>query len=163
MSLLDNNYDFDAMESTIDFKTKWHDPVNHVMGKNDITQFRLLKDMSVTRLDHSLIILFDKNNIDILKNYIIKLKEYYSIYSTRIDIDGLYNYIEDYVLDVFVNDDSIEICIVDGSPGLSFHFYNKDDHTIEIKGALENAIFYRVLCEIEKGLEINPIPGILKR
>lgn len=153
MSLLDNNYDFDAMESTIDFKVKWHDPINHDWGKNDTTQFRLLKDMSVARLDHSLTILFDKNNTNVLKNYIIKLKEYYSIYPTRLKIDGLYNYIEDYVLDVFFNDDSIEIYIADGSPGLSFHFYDKDDHTIEIKGAIENDIFYNVLCEIEKGLE----------
>ena len=69
MSLLDNNYDFDAMESTIDFKAEWHDPIDHGWGKNDITQFRLLKDMSVSRSDSSLVILFDKNNINILKKY----------------------------------------------------------------------------------------------
>ena len=152
MSLLDNNYDFDAMESAIDFKVEWHDPINYVRDNNDITQFRLLKDMSVSRLDSSLIILFDKNNIDILKNYITKLKEYYDIFPHRIEVDGLYNYIEDYVLDVSINDNIIEIYIVNGAPGLSFHFYAKDDHTIMIKGALENAIFYNVLCEIEKRL-----------
>ena len=74
MSLLDNDYDFDAMESIIDFKVKWHDPINCPRDDLDITQFRLLKDMSVSRLDSSLIILFNKNNIDILKNYITKLK-----------------------------------------------------------------------------------------
>ena len=30
MSLLDNNYDFDAMESMIDFKVEWCDPINYV-------------------------------------------------------------------------------------------------------------------------------------
>ena len=153
MSLLDNDYDFDAMESTIDFKVEWHDPINHIKGENDMTQFRLLKDMSVSRLGGSLIILFDKNNIDILKKYITKLKEYYKIYPPRIDVDGLYNYIEDYVLGVSINDNIIELYIINGAPCLSFHFYAKDDHTIVIKGALENAIFYNVLCEIEKGLD----------
>ena len=153
MSILDNNYDFDAMESIIDFKVKWHDPINHVWGKNDETQFQLLKDMSVTRSGPSLIILFDKNNIDTLKKYIIKLKEYYSIYPSRIKVDGLYNYIEDYVLDVSINDNIIEIYIVNGAPGLSFRFYAENNHTIDIKGALENAIFYNVLCEIEKRLD----------
>ena len=51
MSLLDNNYDFDAMESMIDFKVEWCDPINYVKENLDITQFRLLKDMSVSRLD----------------------------------------------------------------------------------------------------------------
>ena len=153
MSLLDNNYDFDAMESMIDFKVKWHDPIDHVWGKSDMTQFRLLKDMSVSRSDSSLVILFDKNNIDILKNYITKLKEYYKIYPPRIEVDGLYNYLEDYVLGVSINDNVIEIYIINGCPYLSFHFYTKDDHTIMIRGALENAIFYNVLCEIEKGLD----------
>ena len=152
MSLLDNNYDFDAIESTIDFKVKWCDPLNHARGKNVMTQFRLLKDMSVSRSGGSLIILFDKNNIDTLKNYITKLKEYYDIYPHYIEVDGLYNYIEDYVLDVSINDNIIEIYIINGAPGLSFHFYAKDDHTIVILGTLENAIFYNVLCEIEKGL-----------
>lgn len=153
MSLLDNNYDFDAMESLIDFRVKQHDPIDHVRGKNDMTQFRLLKDMSVSRSGGSLIILFDKNNIDILKNYITKLKEYYNIYPHLIKVDGLYNYIEDYVLDLSINDNIIEIYIVSGSPGLSFHFYAKDCHTIVIYGTLENAIFYNVLCEIEKKLD----------
>ena len=152
MSLLDNDYDFDAMESTIDFKVKWCNTIKYAWGKNIMTQFRLLKDMSVSRLDSSLIILFDKNNIDILKNYITKLKEYYDIFPHRIEVDGLYNYIEDYVLDVSIDDNIIEIYIINGSPGLSFHFYAKDDHTIVIGGALENAIFYNVLCEIEKRL-----------
>lgn len=153
MSILDNNYDFDAIESTINFKVEWHDPIDHGWGKNDMTQFRLLKDMSVTRLDGSLIILFDKNNTNILKNYITKLKEYYKIYPPRIEVDGLYNYLEDYVLGVSVEDNMIKIYIIIGDPDLSFHFYAKDDHTIVIKGALENAIFYNVLCEIEKGLD----------
>ena len=153
MSLLDNNYDFDAMESMIDFKVEWHDPIDHGWGKNDMTQFRLLKDMSVSRLGGSLIILFDKNNTDLLKKYITKLKEYYKIYPPRIEVDGLYNYLEDYVLGVSINDNIIEIYIINGCPYLSFHFYAKDDHTIMIRGALENAIFYNVLCEIEKGLD----------
>ena len=153
MSLLDNNYDFDAMESTIDFKVEWCDPINCPQDDLDITQFRLLKDMSVSRSDSSLVILFDKNNIDILKNYITKLKEYYDIFPHRIEVDGLYNYIEDYVLDVSINDNIIEIYIINGSPYLNFHFYAKYDHTIVIMGTLENAIFYNVLCEIEKGLD----------
>ena len=45
MSLLDNNYDFDAMESMIDFKVHWHDPINHGWGKNNTTAFNLLKDI----------------------------------------------------------------------------------------------------------------------
>ena len=102
------DYDFDAMESTIDFKAEWCDPINCPRDDLDITQFRLLKDMSVSRLDSSLVILFDKNNIDILKNYITKLKEYYDIFPHRIEVDGLYNYIEDYVLGVSINDNIIE-------------------------------------------------------
>lgn len=153
MSLLDNNYDFDAIESAIDFKVEWCDPINYVKENLDITQFRLLKDMSVSRLDSSLIILFDKNNIDILKNYITKLKEYYDIFPHRIEVDGLYNYTEDYVLDVSINDNIIEIYIINGSPYSNFHFYAKNDHTIVIMGTLENAIFYNVLCEIEKRLD----------
>ena len=153
MSLLDNNYDFDAMESMIDFKVEWHDPIDHGRNRNNTTQFRLLKDMSVSRIGGSLIILFDKNNTDILKNYITKVKEYYKIYPPCIKVDGLYNYIEDYVLDVSINDNVIEIYIVNGAPGLSFRFYAENNHTIMIKGALENAIFYNVLCEIEKGLD----------
>ena len=152
MSLLDNNYDFDAMESMIDFKVEWHDPINHGWGRCDMTQFRLLKDMSVSRIDGSLIILFDKNNTDILKKYITKLKEYYKIYPPRIEVDGLCNYLEDYVLDVSINDNIIEIYTISSYPYLNFYFYAKDDHTIMIKGALENAIFYNVLCEIENRL-----------
>ena len=153
MSLLDNNYDFDAMESIIDFKVEWCDPINYVRENLDITQFRLLKDMSVSRSDSSLVILFDKNNINILKNYITKLKEYYKIFPPRIEVDGLYNYLEDYVLGVSINDNIIEIYIINGDPYLNFHFYAKDDHTIVIMGALENTIFYNVLCEIEKRLD----------
>ena len=81
MSLLDNNYDFDAMESMIDFKVHWHDPINHGWGRCDTTSFNLPKDViyrngsTLLKLDISLI---DKK---VLREYIAKLKEYYSIFS----------------------------------------------------------------------------------
>ena len=84
MSLLDNNYDFDAMESIIDFKFKWHDPINHDWGKNDTAAFNLPKDV-IYQYDGNILKLYigliDKK---FLREYITKLKEYYSIFSNSI-------------------------------------------------------------------------------
>lgn len=166
MSLLDNNYDFDAMESAIDFKVKWHDPIDHGWGKNDTTSFNLPKDIiylnnfTLLKLDISLI---DKK---VLREYIAKLKEYYSIFSNRVleDSDNpFYNYFEFYEIKVqFSKDtifktifkDSIFIYTIPDSHILTHHpMFDLENGRMTIKGTLENAIFYNVLCEIEKGLD----------
>ena len=110
MSLLDNNYDFDAMESMIDFKVHWHDPIDHGWGRCDTTSFNLPKDViyrnssTLLKLDISLI---DKK---VLREYIAKLKEYYSIFSNRVLEDGddpFYNYFEFYEIKVQFSKDTI--------------------------------------------------------
>ena len=166
MSLLDNNYDFDAMESTIDFKVKWHDPINHGWGKNDTTAFNLPKDViyrndfNLLKLDISLI---DKK---VLREYITKLKEHYSIFSNRVLEDGdnpFYNFFEFYEIKVQFSKDTIFkdafkdnifiYTIPDSNIPNHYHMFDLDDGRMTIKGALENDIFYNVLCEIEKGLD----------
>ena len=158
MSLLDNNYDFDAMESIIDFKVKWGDPINHIWGRCDTTTFNLpenviyLYDGNILKLYTGLI---DKN---VLRNYITKLKEYYSIFSNRVltDVDPpFYNYFEFYELKVSFTPDTIFFSVVpdldlsDDPPMVNFTL---EEDRVTIKGALENDIFYNVLCEIEKRL-----------
>ena len=157
MSLLDNNYDFDAMESAIDFKVKWCDPINHVWGRNDTTTFNLPKDV-IYYYDGNILKLYmgliDKK---ILREYITKLKEYYSIFSNRVLADGdlpFYNFFEFYELKVSFAPNTIFISMVpdldpDYSPSFNFIL---EDGRMTIKGALENDIFYNVLCEIEKRL-----------
>lgn len=164
MSILDNNYDFDAIESTIDFKVKWHDPINHVRGENDTTTFNLPKDIiyrndiNLLKLDISLI---DKK---VLREYIAKLKEHYSIFSNRVLEDGdnpFYNYLEFYEIKVQFSKDTIfkdafknNIFIYTIPDIPNYHpMFDLEDGRMTIKGALENAIFYNVLCEIEKGLD----------
>ena len=166
MSLLDNNYDFDAMESMIDFKVHWHDPINHGWGRCDTTSFNLPKDViyrngsTLLKLDISLI---DKK---VLREYIAKLKEYYSIFSNRVLEDGdnpFYNYFEFYEIKVqFSKDtifktifkDTIFIYTITDSHTLNHHpMFDLENGRMTIKGALENDIFYNVLCEIEKRLD----------
>ena len=97
MSLLDNNYDFDAMESTIDFKVKWHDPIDHGWGRTDTTTFNLPKDTIYLCYGNVLKLYMGLIDKKVLRNYITKLKEYYSIFSKRIledDDNPFYNYFE---------------------------------------------------------------------
>ena len=157
MSLLDNNYDFDAMESMIDFKVKWHDPIDHVWGKNDTAIFNLPKDTIYLYKGNILqlyIGLIDKN---IFRKYIAKLKEHYSIFSNRVLAEGdlpFYNYFEFYELKVQFIENTIFISAVP-DPNITDYrpmFYLEEDR-MTIKGALENDIFYNVLCKIEKRLD----------
>ena len=161
MSLLDNNYDFDAMESIIDFKVKWHDPINHIKGKNDTAVFNLPKDLQYNWEECDLWLFINSIDRKILREYITKLKEYYSIFSNRIlefvcDDNTFYNYFEWYKVRVSFLKDIISIeyipdpDIPNRRPDFNFTIY---DSRITIRGALENAIFYNVLCEIEKGLD----------
>ena len=159
MSLLDDNYDFDAMESMIDFKVHWHDPINHGWGRCDTTSFNLPKyiiylyDGNILKIYIGLI---DKN---VLRKYITKLKEYYSIFSNRVLEDGdnpFYNYFEFYKLKVSLSLDTISISAVrdsDTPDDIPVIYFTLDGDRVTIKGALENDIFYNVLCEIEKGLD----------
>ena len=166
MSLLDNNYDFDAMESMIDFKVHWHDPIDHGWGRCDTTSFNLPKDViyrnssTLLKLDISLI---DKK---VFRKYIAKLKEHYSIFSNRVLEDGddpVYNYFELYEIKVqFSKDtifktifkDTIFIYTITDSHTLNHHpMFDLENGRMTIKGALENDIFYNVLCEIEKKLD----------
>ena len=158
MSLLDNNYDFDAMESMIDFKVHWHDPIDHGWGRCDTTMFNLPKDIIYLYDGNILKIyigLIDKN---VLRKYITKLKEYYSIFSNRVLEDGdnpFYNYFEFYKLKVSLSLDIISISAVRDSDipdDIPVIYFTLDGDRVTIKGALENDIFYNVLCEIEKGL-----------
>ena len=159
MSLLDNNYDFDAMESIIDFKVEWHDPINHSGGENDTAMFNLPKDV-IYHYDGNVLKLYigliDKK---VFRKYIAKLKEHYSIFSNRVLAEGdppFYNFFEFYELKVSFAPDTIFISVI---PDLDlpdhhprFNFTLEGDR-MTIRGVLENAIFYNVLCEIEKGLD----------
>lgn len=158
MSLLDNNYDFDAMESIIDFKVKWHDPIDHVWGKSDTTTFNLPKDIiyiNKLNLLKLYIGFIDKN---VLRKYITKLKEYYSIFSNRILEDNdnpFYNYFECYEVKVQFVENTIFISVVPDPDIPDNHpkFFTLENDRMTIKGALENDIFYNVLCAIEKSLD----------
>ena len=158
MSLLDNNYDFDAMESTIDFKVKWHDPINHGWGRCDTTTFNLPKDIIYINNSNLLRLYIGLIDKTILRNYITKLKEYYSIFSNRIledDDNPFYNYFEFYEVKVQFIENTIFISVVpdpDIPDQPNFNF-TLDGDRVTIKGALENDIFYNVLCEIEKQLD----------
>ena len=161
MSLLDNNYDFDAMESIIDFKVKWHDPINHIGGENDTAAFNLPKDLLYNWEESDLWLFINSIDRKILREYITKLKEYYSIFSNRIlefvcDDNTFYNYFEWYKVRVSFLKDIISIEYIP-DPDIPHHHpdfnFTICDGRMTIKGALENAIFYNVLCEIEKGLD----------
>ena len=159
MSLLDNNYDFDAMESIIDFKVKWHDPINHDWGKNDTAMFNLPKDI-IYKYDGNILKLYigliDKT---LLREYITKLKEYCSIFSNRVLKEGddlLYNHFGCYKVKVQFSKDAIITINAVRDPGMSndhpaFRF-TLEDGRITVKGTIENDILYNVLCEIEKQL-----------
>ena len=158
MSLLDNNYDFDAMESTIDFKVNWHDPINHVWNKNNTTTFNLLKDIIYINKLNLLKLYIGLIDKTVLRNYITKLKEYYSIFSNRIledDNNPFYNYFEFYEVKVQLIEDTIFISVVPDPdiPDQHSKFFTLEDGRITVKGSLENDIFYNVLCEIEKELD----------
>ena len=159
MSLLDNNYDFDAMESMIDFKVHWHDPINHVWGKNDTAMFNLPKDVLYHYEEGDLMLFINLIDKKVLREYITKLKEYFSIFTDRVleyDSNLFYNYFEFYELKVSFAPNTIFISMVpdlDLDPDYrpSFNFILEDGR-MTIKGALENDIFYNVLCKIEKQL-----------
>ena len=158
MSLLDNNYDFDAMESTIDFKVKWCDPTYHCIGKIVITAFNLPKDVICLYYGNILKLYVGLIDKKVLRNYITKLKEYYSIFTNRIledDNNPFYNYFECYEVKVQFIENTIFISVVPDPDIPDNHpkFFTLEEDRMTIKGALENAIFYNVLCEIEKGLD----------
>ena len=157
MSLLDNNYDFDAMESTIDFKVKWCDPTYHCIGKIVITAFNLPKDVICLYYGNILKLYVGLIDKKVLRNYITKLKEYYSIFTNRIledDNNPFYNYFECYEVKVQFIENTIFISVVPDPDIPDNHpkFFTLEEDRMTIKGALENAIFYNVLCEIEKWL-----------
>lgn len=158
MSLLDNNYDFDAMESTIDFKVKWHDPIDHGWDKNNTSAFNLPKNVIYLYYGNILKLYMGLIDKTVLRNYITKLKEYYSIFSNRIledDNNPFYNYFEFYEVKVQFIENTIFISVVPDSdtPDQHSKFFTLEDGRITVKGSLENAIFYNVLCEIEKELD----------
>ena len=157
MSLLDNNYDFDAMESTIDFKVHWHDPINHGWGRCDTTTFNLPKNVIYLYYGNILKLYMGLIDKTVLRKYITKLKEYYSIFSNRIledDNNPFYNYFEFYEVKVQFIEDTIYISVVPDPdiPDQPSKFFTLEEDRMTIKGALENDIFYNVLCEIEKQL-----------
>ena len=158
MSLLDNNYDFDAMESTIDFKVKWHDPIDHVWGKTDTTTFNLPKDVIYLYYGNIFKLYMGLIDKKVLRNYITKLKEYYSIFSNKIledDDNPFYNYFGCYEVKVQFIENTIFISVVPDPDIPDNHpkFFTPEEDRITIRGALENDIFYNVLCEIEKRLD----------
>ena len=157
MSLLDNNYDFDAMESLIDFRVKWHNPIDHGWGKNNTTTFNLPKDIIYLYYGNIFklyIVLIDKK---VFRKYIAKLKEHYSIFYNRILEDNdnpFYNYFEFYEVKVQFIENTISISVVP-DPDISDYWsmFYLEGGRMTIKGALENDIFYNVLCKIEKELD----------
>lgn len=158
MSLLDNDYDFDAMESVIDFKVKWNNPIDRGWSKNNTATFNLPKDIiyiNKLNLLKLYIGLIDKN---VLRNYITKLKEYYSMFSNKILEDNdnpFYNYFECYEVKIYFYEDTIFIHTTPnyGISDCLSKFFTLEEDKITIKGALENDIFYNVLCKIEKELD----------
>ena len=159
MSLLDNNYDFDAIESMIDFKAKGSNPTDYALGIKDTAMFNLPKDVLYHYEEGDLMLFINLIDKKVLKDYITKLKEYYSIFSNIISEDygnPFYNCFESYELKVSFTSDTIFISVVP-DPDLPDHHprfnFTLEDGRMTIRGALENAIFYNVLCEIEKGLD----------
>lgn len=159
MSLLDNNYDFDALESMIDFKVKWHDPINHVWGKGDTAMFNLPKDVLYHYEEEDLMLFINLIDKKVLREYITKLKEHFNIFTNRVleyDSNPLFNYFEFYELKVSFTPDTIFISTVPDPSIPDYHprfNFTLEDGRMTIRGALENAIFYNVLCEIEKRLD----------
>lgn len=159
MSLLDNNYDFDAMESMIDFKVKWHDPINRIWGKNDTAIFNLPKDVLYHYEEEDLMLFINLIDKKVLREYITKLKEHFNIFTNRVleyDSNPLFNYFEFYELKVSFTPDTIFISTVPDPSIPDYHprfNFTLEDGRMTIRGALENAIFYNVLCEIEKQLD----------
>ena len=159
MSLLANNYDFDAMESMIDFKVHWHDPINHGWGRCDTTTFNLPKNVIYLYYGNLLKLYMGLIDKTVLRKYITKLKEYYSIFSKRIledDDNPFYNYFEFYEVKVQFIEDTIFINFIrdaDIPNDIPVFRFTLDGSRVTIKGALENDIFYNVLCEIEKELD----------
>ena len=157
MSLLDNNYDFDAMESMIDFKAKGSNPTDYVLGIRDTAMFNLPKDVLYHYEEGDLMLFINLIDKKVLRDYITKLKEYYSIFSKRIledDDNPFYNYFEFYEVKVQFIENTIFISVVP-DPNITDYrpmFYLEEDR-MTIKGALENDIFYNVLCKIEKELD----------
>ena len=84
MSLLDNNYDFDAIESMIDFKAKGSNPIDYALGKKDTAMFNLPKDVLYHYEEGDLMLFINLIDKKVLRDYITKLKEYYSIFSNII-------------------------------------------------------------------------------
>ena len=158
MSLLDNNYDFDAMESTIDFKVHWHDPTYHYIGRSGTTAFNLPKDIIYINKSNLLRLYIGLIDKTVFRKYITKLKEYYSIFSNKIledDDNPFYNYFECYEVKIYFYEDTIFIRTIPnyGISDCLPKFFTLEEDRMTIKGALENDIFYNVLCEIEKGLD----------
>lgn len=159
MSLLDKDYDFDAMESMIDFKVKWHDPINHIWGKNDTAIFNLPKDVLYHYEEGDLMLFINLIDKKVLREYITELKEYFSIFANRVleyDSNLFFNYFEFYELKVNFAPDTIFISVVPDPDIPDYHprfNFTLEDGRMTIRGALENAIFYNVLCEIEKKLD----------
>ena len=158
MSLLDNNYDFDAMESMIDFKVEWHDPTYHYLSKGDTTAFNLPKDIIYIKNLNCLKLYIGLIDKTVLRNYITKLKEYYSIVSNKIledDDNPFYNYFEYYEVKVQFIEDTIFISVVPDPdiPDQHSKFFTLEDGRMTIRGPLQNTIFYNVLCKIEKELD----------
>ena len=157
MSLLDSNYDFDAMESMIDFKAKGSNPTDYVLGIRDTAMFNLPKDVLYHYEEGDLMLFINLIDKKVLRDYITKLKEYYSIFSKRIledDDNPFYNYFEFYEVKVQFIENTIFISVVP-DPNITDYrpmFYLEEDR-MTIKGALENDIFYNVLCKIEKELD----------
>ena len=159
MSLLDNNYDFDAMESMIDFKVEWNNPIDHILGIYDTSTFNLPKDVLYHYEEGDLMLFINLIDKKVLREYIAKLKEHYSIFSNRLLADGdnpFYNFFGFYELKVSFTPNTIFISVVPDPDIPDYHpkfNFTLEDGRMTIRGALENNIFYNVLCEIEKELD----------
>ena len=158
MSLLDSNYDFDAMESMIDFKAKGSNPTDYVLGIRDTAMFNLPKDVLYHYEEGDLMLFINLIDKKVLRDYITKLKEHFNIFTNRVleyDSNPLFNYFEFYELKVIFTPDTIFISTVPDPSIPDYHpkfNFTLEDGRMTIRGALENAIFYNVLCEIEKRL-----------
>ena len=159
MSLLDSNYDFDAMESMIDFKAKGSNPTDYVLGIRDTAMFNLPKDVLYHYEEGDLMLFINLIDKKVLRDYITKLKEHFNIFTNRVleyDSNPLFNYFEFYELKVIFTPDTIFISTVPDPSIPDYHpkfNFTLEDGRMTIKGALENDIFYNVLCEIEKKLD----------
>ena len=146
------------MESMIDFKAKGSNPTDYALGIKDTAMFNLPKNVLYHYEEGDLMLFINLIDKKVFRKYIAKLKEYYSIFSNRILEDNdnpFYNYFESYELKVSFAPDTIFISVVP-DPDIPDHHprfnFTLEDGRMTIRGVLENAIFYNVLCEIEKGL-----------